>query len=76
MEKRYLTVRDLAQRFQLQPDSIYRSIRRGRLPATVVARLGGSIRIDEAAFERELAAGTLATRTRRAPAAPVLQPVA
>jgi excisionase family DNA binding protein len=66
-EPRYVTVSEMAARFRISIDAIYKWIRNGQLPAPVIVRLGGArgaIRIDEQAFLDQLRAGTLFTPKR------------
>jgi excisionase family DNA binding protein len=64
---RYLRVKEIAERFRLSPDVVYKWAREGLLPADIVVRLGGSLRIDEELFLRLLARGDLSHRKPRRP---------
>jgi excisionase family DNA binding protein len=50
----YATVSELAERFRVSRDTIYLWIRTGVIPEMCVDRLGATIRINAAEFERHL----------------------
>ncbi|MBN2241148.1 MAG: helix-turn-helix domain-containing protein [Acidobacteria bacterium] len=52
--RRWLTVRQAGELFQVSPKTLFSLIGRGRLPAEAVLRIGRQIRLDVAALEAGL----------------------
>lgn len=52
--RRWCTVRQAGEIFQVSPKTIFSLIGRGRLPAEAVLRIGRQIRLDVAAIEAGL----------------------
>src|ERR1051325_4384271 len=59
MTPRFAKVSEIAERFRVSPDAVYLWIRRGKIPAECVARIAGTVRVDEAEFDRRLRSGSL-----------------
>ena len=59
MTPRYAKVKEIAERFRVSVDAVYLWIRQGRIPADCVARIAGTVRVDEEQFERRLRSGSL-----------------
>src|ERR1700693_3505860 len=59
MMPRYAKVSEIADRFRVSADAVYLWIRQGKIPADCVARIAGTVRIDEEQFERRLRSGSL-----------------
>src|SRR6266852_1728587 len=71
MTPRYAKVREIADRFRVSADAVYLWIRQGKIPADCVARIAGTVRVDEDQFERRLRSGSLCQpRGRKRPAPP------
>jgi len=73
MTPRYAKVSEIADRFRVSADAVYLWIRQGKIPADCVARIAGTVRVDEEQFERRLRSGALCQprgRKRPAPAEP------
>jgi len=71
MPPRYAKVSEIADRFRVSADAVYLWIRQGKIPADCVARIAGTVRVDEEQFELRLRSGALCQprgRKRRAPA--------
>ena len=56
---KFAKVNEIADRFRVSADAVYLWIRQGKIPAECVARIAGTIRVDEEEFERRLRAGSL-----------------
>ena len=52
-------VSEIADRFRVSVDAVYLWIRQGKIPADCVARIAGTVRIDEEQFEQRLRSGAL-----------------
>ena len=59
MTPRYAKVSEIADRFRVSADAVYLWIRQGKIPADCVARIAGTVRVDEEQFERQLRSGAL-----------------
>ena len=59
MTARYAKVSEIADRFRVSVDAVYLWIRQGRIPADCVARIAGTVRVDEEQFELRLRSGAL-----------------
>jgi excisionase family DNA binding protein len=59
MTSRYAKVSEIAERFRVSVDAVYLWIRQGKIPADCVARIAGTVRVDEEQFERRLRSGAL-----------------
>jgi Helix-turn-helix domain len=59
MTPRYAKVSEIADRFRVSADAVYLWIRQGKIPADCVARIAGTVRVDEEQFERRLRSGAL-----------------
>src|ERR1039457_2169433 len=71
MTARYAKVSEIAYRFRVSVDAVYLWIRQGRIPADCVARIAGTVRVDEEQFELRLRSGALCRpRGRKRPALP------
>src|ERR1017187_6445702 len=66
MTARYAKVSEVADRFRVSADAVYLWIRQGKIPSDCVARIAGTVRVDEEQFERRLAPGALAEAVRSA----------
>jgi hypothetical protein len=70
MTPRYAKVSEIADRFRVSADAVYLWIRQGKIPADCVARIAGTVRVDEEQFERRLRSGSLCQPRGRKPQAP------
>jgi hypothetical protein len=73
MTSRYAKVSEIADRFRVSADAVYLWIRQGKIPSDCVARIAGTVRVDEEQFEQRLRSGTLCQargRKRTAPPEP------
>jgi hypothetical protein len=73
MAPRYAKVSEIADRFRVSVDAVYLWIKQRRIPSDCVARIAGTIRVDEDQFEKQLRSGALCQprgRKRRAPVLP------
>jgi len=71
MTPRYAKVSEIAGRFRVSVDAVYLWIRQGKIPADCVARIAGTVRVDEEQFELRLRSGALCQpRGRKQPARP------
>ena len=71
MTPRYAKVSEIADRFRVSADAVYLWIRQGKIPADCVARIAGTVRVDEEQFEQRLRSGALCQpRGRKRPAQP------
>jgi transposase len=69
MASRYAKVSEIADRFRVSADAVYLWIRQGKIPADCVARIAGTVRVDEEQFEQRLRSGALCQpRGRKRPA--------
>jgi hypothetical protein len=59
MTPKYAKVSEIADRFRVSVDAVYLWIRQGRIPAECVARIAGTVRVDEEQFEQRLRSGAL-----------------
>jgi hypothetical protein len=59
MIPRFAKVSEIADRFRVSADAVYLWIRQGKIPAECVARIAGTVRVDEEEFERRLRSGSL-----------------
>jgi hypothetical protein len=55
----YVKVSEIADRFRVSIDAVYLWIRQGKIPAECVARIAGTLRVDEEQFEQCLRSGAL-----------------
>ena len=67
MTPRYAKVSEIADRFRVSVDAVYLWIRQGKIPADCVARIAGTVRVDEEQFEQRLRSGTLCQPRGRKP---------
>lgn len=65
MIPKYAKVSEIADRFRVSADAVYLWIRQGKIPADCVARVAGTVRVDEDQFERRLRSGALCQRRGR-----------
>jgi excisionase family DNA binding protein len=65
MSTKFAKVGEIAQRFRVSADAVYSWIRQGKIPAECVARVAGTVRVDEAEFDRQLRSGSLYQRRRK-----------
>src|ERR1700722_13363845 len=73
MIPRYAKVSEIADRFRVSADAVYLWIRQGKIPSDCVARIAGTVRVDEEQFEQRLRSGALCQprgRKRSAPPEP------
>jgi hypothetical protein len=71
MTPRYAKVSEIADRFRVSVDAVYLWIRQGKIPSECVARIAGTVRVDEEEFEQRLRSGALCQpRGRKRPAVP------
>ena len=69
MTPRYAKVSKIADRFRVSVDAVYLWIRQGKIPSDCVARIAGTVRVDEEQFEQRLRSGALCQpRGRKGPA--------
>lgn len=59
MTARYAKVSEIADRFRVSVDAVYLWIRQGKIPSDCVARIAGTVRVDEEQFEQRLRSGAL-----------------
>jgi len=59
MTPRYAKVSEIVDRFRVSADAVYLWIRQGKIPAERVARIAGTVRVDEEQFEQRLRSGAL-----------------
>lgn len=59
MTARYAKVSEIADRFRVSVDAVYLWIRQGKIPSDCVARIAGTVRVDEEQFEKRLRSGAL-----------------
>jgi hypothetical protein len=59
MTPRYAKVSEIADRFRVSADAVYLWVRQGKIPADCVARIAGTVRVDEEQFEQRLRSGAL-----------------
>lgn len=59
MTPRYAKVSEIADRFRVSADAVYLWIRQGKIPSDCVARIAGTVRVDEEQFEQRLRSGSL-----------------
>jgi hypothetical protein len=59
MTPRYAKVSEIADRFRVSVDAVYLWIRQGKIPSDCVARIAGTVRVDEEQFELCLRSGAL-----------------
>jgi hypothetical protein len=59
MTSRFAKVREIADRFRVSADAVYLWIRQGKIPSDCVARIAGTVRVDEEQFEQCLRSGAL-----------------
>jgi helix-turn-helix protein len=59
MMPRYANVSEIADRFRVSADAVYLWIRQGKIPPDCVARIAGTIRVDEEQFEQRLRSGAM-----------------
>lgn len=67
---KFAKVSEIADRFRVSADAVYLWIRQGKIPAECVARIAGTIRVDEEEFERRLRTGSLCQPRGRKGVAP------
>src|ERR1017187_4149329 len=60
MFPKYAKVSEIADRYRVSADAVYLWIRQGKIPADCVARIAGTVRVDEEQFEEPLRGGALA----------------
>ena len=70
MTPKYAKVSEIADRFRVSADAVYLWIRQGRIPAECVARIAGTVRVDEEQFEQRLRSGALCQPSGRKRSAP------
>src|ERR1017187_10338395 len=71
MFPKYAKVSEIADRYRVSADAVYLWIRQGKIPADCVARIAGTVRVDEEQFEQRLRSGALCQpRGRKRPASP------
>jgi hypothetical protein len=71
MTQRYAKVSEIAARFRVSADAVYLWIKQGKIPADCVARIAGTVRVDEEQFEQRLRSGALCQpRGQKRPASP------
>jgi hypothetical protein len=71
MTSKYAKVSEIADRFRVSADAVYLWIRQGKIPSDCVARIAGTVRVDEEQFEQRLRSGALCQpRGRKRPAPP------
>ena len=71
MTPKYAKVSQIADRFRVSVDAVYLWIRQGKIPSDCVARIAGTVRVDEEQFEQRLRSGALfQPRGRKRPALP------
>jgi hypothetical protein len=70
MPARYAKVSEIADRFRVSVDAVYLWIRQGKIPSDCVARIAGTVRVDEEQFEQRLRSGALCQSRGRKPSAP------
>lgn len=58
---------EIADRFRVSADAVYLWIRQGKIPADCVARIAGTVRVDEEQFEQRLRSGALCQPRGRKP---------
>src|ERR1022692_2348517 len=76
MTARYAKVSEVADRFRVSADAVYLWIRQGKIPSDCVARIAGTVRVDEEQFERRLRSGSLyQPRGRKQPSSGQLEVV-
>jgi len=56
---RFAKVSEIADRFRVSTDAVYLWIRQGKIPAECIARIAGTVRVDEEEFEQLLRSGAL-----------------
>jgi len=71
MIPRFAKVSEIADRFRVSSDAVYLWIRQGKIPADCVARIAGTVRVDEEQFERRLRSGALCQPSGRKRSAPI-----
>jgi hypothetical protein len=82
MTPRFAKVSEIAERFRVSADAVYLWIRQGKIPPECVARIAGTVRVDQAEFDRRLRSGALYQPRGRKPAkndaaeAPQASPIA
>src|SRR5580704_12480495 len=59
MTPRYAKVSEIADRFRVSVDAVYLWIRQGKIPSECVARIAGTVSVDEEEFEQRLRSGAL-----------------
>jgi hypothetical protein len=59
MTARYAKVSEIAERFRVSVDAVYLWIRQGKIPSDCVARISGTVRVDEEQFEQRVRSGAL-----------------
>ena len=59
MFPKYAKVSEIADRYRVSADAVYLWIRQGKIPADCVARIAGTVRVDEEQFEQRLRSGAL-----------------
>src|ERR1035438_5846676 len=62
MTPKYAKVSEIADRFRVSTDAVYLWIRQGKIPAGCVARIAGTVRVDEEQFEHAFARARCASR--------------
>ena len=67
MTPRYAKVSEIAERYRVSVDAVYLWIRQGKIPADCVARIAGTVRVDEEQFEVRLRSGSLYQSRGRKP---------
>jgi helix-turn-helix protein len=76
MTPRYAKVSEIADRFRVSVDAVYLWIRQGKIPSDCVARIAGTVRVDEEQFEQRLRSGALCQpRGRKRSAEPTGKPL-
>jgi hypothetical protein len=70
MKPRFAKVSEIAERFRVSVDAVYLWIRQGKIPADCVARIAGTVRVDEEQFEQRLRSGALYHSRGRRPCSP------
>jgi transposase-like protein len=71
MQPRYAKVSEIADRFRVSADAVYLWIKQGKIPPDCVARIAGTVRVDEQQFEQRLRSGALCQPRRRKRPAPM-----
>src|SRR5277367_5130476 len=65
MKPRFAKASEIADRFRVSVDAVYLWIRQGKIPSDCVARIAGTVRVDEEQFEQRLRSGALCQQRGR-----------